>query len=185
MSEKPIPTFKLWFETKEGYIFGQGTIELLQSIRKLGTLSAAARATGISYRHAWGMIKKTERRIGKPLIKTVRGGAPKGGAELTETGEKLIREFAKYRNVLSEMCLDELVWEGLFVKISARNHIKGRVLSIEKGDVAATVKIEIETPTVITAFITKEAVNDLNIKEGDQVAAVIKATEVMVSKEID
>jgi molybdopterin-binding protein len=39
-------------------------------------------------------------------------------------------------------------------------------------------------PSIITALITREAVEDLNIQEGDQVAAVVKSTEVMVSKEI-
>lgn len=59
----------------------------------------------------------------------------------------------------------------------------GVVKAIEKGEVASTVKIEINKPSVITAMITKEAVDELGLKEGDKVEAVIKATEVMVSKE--
>ena len=59
----------------------------------------------------------------------------------------------------------------------------GVVKAIEKGEVASTVKIEITKPSVITAMITKEAVEELGLKEGDKVEAVIKATEVMVSKE--
>ena len=59
----------------------------------------------------------------------------------------------------------------------------GVVKAIEKGEVASTVKIEINKPSVITAMITKEAVEELGLKEGDKVEAVIKATEVMVSKE--
>ena len=67
--------------------------------------------------------------------------------------------------------------------ISARNRMAGVVKAIEKGEVASTVKIEINKPSVITAMITKEAVDELGLKEGDKVEAVIKATEVMVSKE--
>ncbi len=59
----------------------------------------------------------------------------------------------------------------------------GVVKAIEKGEVASTVKIEISKPSVITAMITKEAVEELGLKEGDKVEAVIKATEVMVSKD--
>jgi len=59
----------------------------------------------------------------------------------------------------------------------------GVVKAIEKGEVASTVKIEITKPSVITAMITKEAVDELGLKEGDKVEAVIKATEVMVSKD--
>ena len=67
--------------------------------------------------------------------------------------------------------------------ISARNRMAGVVKAIEKGEVASTVKIEITKPSVITAMITKEAVEELGLKEGDKVEAVIKATEVMVSKD--
>jgi len=67
--------------------------------------------------------------------------------------------------------------------ISARNRIVGVVKTIEKGEVASTVKIEVARPSTITAMITKEAVEELGLKEGDEVEAVIKATEVMVSKD--
>ncbi len=67
--------------------------------------------------------------------------------------------------------------------ISARNRMAGVVKAVEKGEVASTVKIEITKPSVITAMITKEAVEELGLKEGDKVEAVIKATEVMVSKD--
>ena len=67
--------------------------------------------------------------------------------------------------------------------LSARNRIKGVVKGIEKGEVAATVKIEIARPATLTSMITKEAAEDLGLKEGDTVKAVIKASEVMVSKD--
>jgi len=67
--------------------------------------------------------------------------------------------------------------------LSARNRIEGVVKGIEKGEVASTVKIEITKPAIITSMITKEAAEDLGLKEGDKVEAVIKATEVMVSKD--
>lgn len=180
------PAFKLWLETGEGYVFGQGTFELLQKIGEVGTLSGAAEALGMSYRYAWNVIKRTEKRIGKPLLKTRKGGRlGGGGAELTQTGQNLIREFLKIREVFLNISADELTWEGLFVKISARNRMEGEVLSVEKGDVAATVKIKVTVPCVITSFITREAVEDLKIKKGDKVAAIVKATEVMVSKETE
>jgi len=54
---------------------------------------------------------------------------------------------------------------------------------MEKGIITAKVKISIEVPAVITAVITKEAVDELNIKQGDYVFAMIKATSVSVAKE--
>ncbi|MEA2075468.1 MAG: TOBE domain-containing protein [Euryarchaeota archaeon] len=67
--------------------------------------------------------------------------------------------------------------------LSARNKIEGVIRGIEKGEVASTVKIEITKPAIITSMITKEAAEDLDLKEGDKVEAVIKASEVMVSKD--
>ena len=68
------------------------------------------------------------------------------------------------------------------MKISARNQLKGKVVSIEKDGITAKVKVEIKAPAVITAVITKEAVEDLGVKVGDEITAVIKATEVMIAK---
>jgi len=67
--------------------------------------------------------------------------------------------------------------------LSARNKIEGVIKGIEKGEVASTVKIEITKPAIITSMITKEAAEDLDLKAGDKVEAVIKASEVMVSKD--
>ncbi len=69
------------------------------------------------------------------------------------------------------------------IKISARNKIEGVITKIEKGTVASTVKIEISKPANLTSMITKEAVEELNLKEGDKVEAVIKATEILILKE--
>jgi len=69
------------------------------------------------------------------------------------------------------------------MRISARNQIEGVVKEIVKGEVASTVKIEIAETAILTSMLTKEAVEDLDLKEGDKVEAVIKATEVLVLKE--
>jgi molybdopterin-binding protein len=69
------------------------------------------------------------------------------------------------------------------MEISARNNLKGKVKAVDVGPVTANIKIKIEAPGDITAVITKESVEDLNIKVGDEVVAIIKATEVMIGKE--
>lgn len=68
------------------------------------------------------------------------------------------------------------------MKISARNRLRGIVKEVEKGIITAKVKIAIDKPAVVTAIVSKEAVEELNIKAGDQAEAVIKATDVMVAK---
>ncbi|WP_405303278.1 molybdopterin-binding protein [Methanobrevibacter sp.] len=66
--------------------------------------------------------------------------------------------------------------------ISARNQLNGKITNVELGAVMANVKIEISEPGVITAVITKESVENLGLAEGDDVAAIIKSTEVIVGK---
>jgi molybdopterin-binding protein len=68
------------------------------------------------------------------------------------------------------------------MKLSARNQMKGTVINVEKGLITARVSIKVEAPVTITAVITKEAAEELNLKVGDRVQAIIKATEVIVAK---
>jgi len=83
---------------------------------------------------------------------------------------------------LSEFLSDAEYWEALGLKISARNRLKGKVLAVEKDKITAKVKVQITAPATVTALISTEAVEDLGIKVGDEVEAVIKATEVMIAK---
>lgn len=68
------------------------------------------------------------------------------------------------------------------MKLSARNQIAGKVVSVVKGSVMAKVKIDIGGGNVITSTITKDAADDLGLQEGDAVTAVIKASSIMVGK---
>ena len=66
------------------------------------------------------------------------------------------------------------------MEISARNQLKGTVHSIKSGVVMAEVTVDIEAG-LITAAITDSSRERLNLKEGDEVSVVIKATEVMIA----
>jgi len=68
------------------------------------------------------------------------------------------------------------------MKLSARNVIPGKVSAVNRGQTTAHVKIDIGGGKTLTASITVEAVDDLQLKVGDQVSAIIKASEVIVGK---
>ena len=68
------------------------------------------------------------------------------------------------------------------MELSARNQLKRKVRNIELGAVMANIKIEVNEPNTITAVITKESAERLGLKEADDVAAIIKSTEVIVGK---
>ena len=63
-------------------------------------------------------------------------------------------------------------------KLSAQNQLRGRIIEVRKGQITAHVRIDIGNGVVITSSITNEAVDDLKLVAGDDVVAVIKASDV-------
>jgi molybdate transport system regulatory protein len=97
------PAFKVWLETDEGYVFGPGVYRLLRRVDETGTLKNAAESLGMSYRFAWGLIRKAEEKLGEPLIHAHKGGrSGGGGAELTEVGHWFLDEFSKIELAIKE-----------------------------------------------------------------------------------
>jgi molybdate transport system regulatory protein len=91
--------FKLWLNTEDAEgVFGDGKWRLLSAIEKEGSLRAASDKLGISYRKAWGDLKKAEEALGVELVAKQRGGSCGGGSGLTETGKKWVRRYAKFRS---------------------------------------------------------------------------------------
>lgn len=70
----------------------------------------------------------------------------------------------------------------ILMELSARNQLKGKVTNVESGAVMANIKIDVTEPNTITAVITKESAERLGLKEGDDVTALIKSTEVIIGK---
>ncbi|MCZ8310221.1 MAG: TOBE domain-containing protein [Magnetospirillum sp.] len=68
------------------------------------------------------------------------------------------------------------------MKLSARNMLPGKVQEIVRGQTTSHVKIKIAAGIVVTASITNEAVDELALKKGDKVSAIVKASDVIVGK---
>jgi molybdate transport system regulatory protein len=99
---KPHPAFKVWIETEEGYVFGPGVYSLLKKVMEVGTLKEASTEIGMSYRYAWGLIRKAEEKLGEPLLVAHKGGkSGGGGAELSERGKKFLQEFQNLRDQMT------------------------------------------------------------------------------------
>lgn len=177
------PKVKIWLERDGSFVLGGGRAALLDAIHRTGSISSAAKELGISYKHAWNMIRDMEATLGEKVVETRIGGRDHGGAKLTGRGVELLEEFKILSVPAKETIADKTFWEALGLKISARNRIKGKVKSVEKDGVVAKVKIDVDGPVTITSVVTSEAASFLKLEEGDEVEAIIKATEVMVGKE--
>ena len=68
------------------------------------------------------------------------------------------------------------------MSISARNHLKGKITDLKLGDVMAHITITVGQ-NIIESVITRQSAEEMNLKKSDTVTAVVKATEVMVSKD--
>jgi len=178
------PTAKVWLEFRGEPLLGKGGANILEAVKTERSISKAAQKVGMSYRYVWNYLTKLHNTLHQPIIQTHKGGTRGGGgAKLTALGESLLKEYKRTEEYIGEVLDDKEYWVAAGLKISARNRLKGVVKGVDKGDIIAKVKLEVKTPATITALISREAVEDLNIKAGDTVEAVIKATEVMIAKE--
>ena len=176
-------SYKIWLEDDGRPLLGKGGATILEQIGKEESISEAAKKLGMSYRYVWDYLQKIEKAMNGPIVKTHRGGkSGGGGTHLTELGEGLLDEYRCLETDFGEILRGKSDLEVKMLKISARNRLKGKVVQVEKNGLMAKVKVEITVPTAVTALISAEAAEELGIKIGDQVEAVVKATEVMIAK---
>jgi molybdate transport system regulatory protein len=98
------PNYKLWFETDNEYIFGPGACAILNAVLEEGTLTRGAEKLGMSYRYAWGVIRKIEKKLGTRLIETYKGGkVGGGGAKVTDQGLKFIQAYSELHDAFESI----------------------------------------------------------------------------------
>ena len=174
---------KVWIEYKDKPLIGKGGAQILEAINKENSISKAAESLGMSYRYVWNYLQDIHKTLEQPIVETYKGGkAGGGGAKLTDLGRSLLHEYKQVESYLEKVLSSSGSLEVKGVKLSARNRFKGKVVAVEKGIITAKVKVEVKMPVSITAVITKEAVEDLDIRVGDEVEAIVKSTEVMIAK---
>ncbi len=98
---------KIWIANKDLTFLGYGRIVLLERIKKLGSISAAARSMGMGYRHAWRLVASMNKEAPTPLVTTSAGGKGGGGAWLTPAGEEAIEVFWEVRKDLEGFLKEE------------------------------------------------------------------------------
>ena len=88
-------SFKFWIEFEGKRVLGKGGAAILEQIKEEKSISKAAEKLGMSYRYVWSYLNEVKRILGKPVVKTFKGGKCGGGAELTELGEYLLSEYGR------------------------------------------------------------------------------------------
>lgn len=95
----------------QNVVLGPGKVELLEHVAETHSLNQAAKRMGMSYMKAWLLVGLMNRSYKKPLLKMERGGSKGGGAELTETGQRVLSLYRKMHQA-SLQAMDE-PWQEL------------------------------------------------------------------------
>ncbi len=86
---------------RKSIAMGPGKADLLDAIAESGSISAAARRLGMSYRRAWLLVDTMNASFKSPLVETLTGGAQGGGALVTQLGQDVVK---RYRQMEKKAC---------------------------------------------------------------------------------
>lgn len=166
-------------------------VDILRRIGETGSISEAARNSGISYKAAWQAIETLENLAGGKLVEKAVGGVRGGGTRLTETGRQVIviaDRLAQARaQVLASFSGDEQPIAGSLdtagsILTSVRNNLPCTVEDIHHGPALVRVHLRLDAEHVIKSAITQESAQLLGLERGMRLIAAAKATAVDIAK---
>lgn len=167
-------------------------IALLKAIDEVGSLNSAIKLVPLSYKGAWDMIYIMNNLCPTPVVEKNTGGIGGGGTRLTQYGKNLVKtyeiiekehqKFLETISLVTDFDSGNLKFFRRFnMQISARNQLLGIIQKIEIEKVSATVYVKLKNDYVITSVITAGAVENLALKEEDEVIVIIKSNSVILS----
>lgn len=171
-------------------------IALLEAIDALGSISAAAKQLGMSYRSAWDAVSEMNNMWDAPLVAKTPGGIHGGGTRLTHQGRELItgfklmqQEYQRFtqgliRN-LGDISQLQQGMRRLSMRTSARNQFQGKVEQINSSQINSEVTLAINDHIRLTASITRESVESLGLSPGSEAYALIKAPFIILIPDDD
>ena len=87
---------------------GPGKIALLEAIARTGSITAAAKALGMSYRRAWLLVDTMNRSFRTPLVEAGAGGSHGGGAALTPLGQEVVERYRRIEATAADAAADDI-----------------------------------------------------------------------------
>lgn len=103
MATEPVqPRLRFRLVLGRSIAIGPGKADLLAAIADTGSISAAGRSMGMSYKKAWYLIDTMNRCFREPLVVASKGGSARGGAQLTAIGDKVLELYRSIENQASE-----------------------------------------------------------------------------------
>jgi molybdate transport system regulatory protein len=182
---------ELWLTFDGHNLAGTRRVALLAEIARLGSITQAAKAVGLSYKGAWNAIEDLSNLAGEPLLDRSVGGKGGGYTRLTPRGEKLVHNFglikqehARFVERLNRQARglteDYSLMESVAMKTSARNQFAGTVHAVHSGAINDEIDLKVIGGLHIVATVTRESRNDLGLEVGAKAFALVKASSIML-----
>jgi molybdate transport system regulatory protein len=192
MSDTTRVAGRLWVNKGEHTFLGHGRVELLRNIAEHGSISAAARAMGMSYKAAWEAVDAMNNVSDEPLVVRSPGGKRGGGTRLTDHGFRTVELFrfmeGEYRRFLQRMGEGAGDFEHYYelmrrfaLKTTARNQFSGVVEQLTRGAVNAEVTVKLSGGQRLVSIVSLESVDCLQLEEGREVYALIQESAVLLT----
>lgn len=102
------PRVRLRLDFGDNRRIGPGKIDLIEAVGRTGSIAAAGRSMGMSYRRAWLLVSAVNQMFDKPVVASHAGGREGGGAELTEFGRRLVEAYRRIEARTREYAAREL-----------------------------------------------------------------------------
>ena len=172
---------------------GRERIRLLQAVARAGSISAGAKAAGLTYKAAWDALDAMANLFGRPLLETRTGGKAGGGACLTPTGLRVIEAYHRLEAEMTRVLRvlePELAGSGIsplhlvsgfLMRTSARNTLRGTIADIRSDTISAEIAVTVSDGTTIYALVTNESVRALGLCVGREAILLIKASFVVIA----
>lgn len=101
------PRLRLRVYLAEDVMLGPGKADLLEGIAETGSIAAAGRRMGMSYKRAWMLVETLNGFFRSPLVQAATGGAKGGGAALTPLGQDVLARFRRMEQATARVCTAE------------------------------------------------------------------------------
>jgi molybdate transport system regulatory protein len=104
----------------DDFYVGPGRADLLEGIAATGSIAAAGKVMGMSYKRAWGLVQALNDGFGRPLVVTSRGGSEQGGAALTEDGVFVLERYRAMQEATRKAIAADVAAVARTLDISSR-----------------------------------------------------------------
>ncbi|MEM5370677.1 TOBE domain-containing protein [Paraburkholderia azotifigens] len=181
----------VWFRSGEQALGGAQRITLLAAIGETGSITAGAKAVGMSYKAAWDAVDAMNNLAGEALVVRSTGGKGGGGTTLTPRALALIETFRTVERehrlfleragaAIAGFSDDWQLIGRIGMKTSARNQLYGKVGAIQRGTVNDEIALALPGGQRIVAIVTHESTETLGLEVGAEAVALVKASSVLL-----